>query len=117
MRPVLKEVDPDALHEDGGEAGEQTVAWSSVDRLNMSVGLLYALCVNATDSDVSCGFCVPRSQLLKRWQVCIARPALVCSVAIRDRYPFPCVVPSGRCRLREARITCRAAVTCVDRLP
>ena len=69
MRPVLKEVDPEALKEDGGEAEEQTVAWSSVDRLNMSVGLLYALCVNATDSDVSCGFCVPRSQLLKRWQV------------------------------------------------
>lgn len=77
MRPVLKDVDPEALKEDGGEAEEQTVAWSSVDRLNMSVGLLYALCVNATDSDVSCGFCVPRSQLLKRWQV---PPAALASV-------------------------------------
>jgi len=44
------------------------VQWSSVDRLNMSVGLLYALCVNADDAAVRCGFCVPRSQLLRRWQ-------------------------------------------------
>lgn len=67
MRPVLKDVDPEALVAES-EAEEQTVAWSSVDRLNMSVGLLYALCVNANNANVRCGFCVPRSQLLRRWQ-------------------------------------------------
>lgn len=69
LRPVLKDMDPEAVAAGmQTETEEQSVAWSSVDRLNMSVGLLYALCVNATASDVSCGFCVPRSQLLKRWQ-------------------------------------------------
>jgi hypothetical protein len=67
IRPVLKDVDPEALAAET-DAEEQTVAWSSVDRLNMSVGLLYALCVNANASNVRCGFCVPRSQLLRRWQ-------------------------------------------------
>jgi hypothetical protein len=68
MRPVLKDVDPEALAAEADPAEEQTVAWSSVDRLNMSVGLLYALCVNANNANVRCGFCVPRSQLLRRWQ-------------------------------------------------
>ena len=69
IRLVLKKVNPEAMKDDGGEADEQTVAWSSVDRVKMSVGLLYALCVHAADSDVSCGYCVPRLQLLRRWQV------------------------------------------------
>ena len=69
IRPALKQVDPEAQKDDVRKAEEQAVAWSSVDRLNMSVGLLYALCVHAADSDVSCGFFVPRLQLLRRWQV------------------------------------------------
>lgn len=69
VQPVLKDVDAEALKEDGGEAEEQTVTWSPVDRLKMSVGLLYAVCIIATDSDVSCGFCAPRPRLLERWQV------------------------------------------------
>ena len=65
LRPVLRETKPENL----AEADEaQVVQWSSVDRLNMSVGLLYALCVNADEANVRCGFCVPRSQLLRRWQ-------------------------------------------------
>jgi hypothetical protein len=68
LRPVLKDTDPEALAAEAESAEEQTVAWSSVDRLNMSVGLLYALCVNANNANVRCGFCVPRSQLLRRWQ-------------------------------------------------
>ncbi|KXZ47277.1 hypothetical protein GPECTOR_36g129 [Gonium pectorale] len=44
-----------------------TITWSSVDRLNMSIGLLYALCNHAIENGIRCGFCVPRPQLLKRW--------------------------------------------------
>eukprot|EP00955_Chlamydomonas_euryale_P030548 321764-Chlamydomonas_euryale.AAC.3 len=33
----------------------------------MSIGLLYALCNHALDEGISCGLCVPRPQLLKRW--------------------------------------------------
>jgi hypothetical protein len=33
----------------------EVVAWSSVDRLNMSIGLLYALCNYALDNDVRWG--------------------------------------------------------------
>ncbi len=36
----------------------EVVAWSSVDRLNMSIGLLYALCNYALDNDVRC-VCMP----------------------------------------------------------
>lgn len=35
----------------------EVVAWSSVDRLNMSIGLLYALCNYALDNDVRWGQC------------------------------------------------------------
>ncbi|MEW5319130.1 MAG: hypothetical protein WDW38_010300 [Sanguina aurantia] len=45
----------------------EVITWSSVDRLNMSIGLLYSLCNHATDNNIRCGFCVPRPQLLKRW--------------------------------------------------
>jgi hypothetical protein len=41
--------------------------WGSADRLNVSVGLLYALCAAAQDAGATAGFCVPRPQLLKRW--------------------------------------------------
>jgi len=41
--------------------------WGSADRLNVSVGLLYALCAAAQDAGARAGFCVPRPQLLKRW--------------------------------------------------
>jgi len=47
--------------------GMSPVVWTSVDRLNMSIGLLYALCNHALDEGISCGLCVPRPQLLKRW--------------------------------------------------
>lgn len=30
----------------------QTITWTSVDRLNMSIGLLYALCNHALDSGI-----------------------------------------------------------------
>ncbi|GLC45429.1 hypothetical protein PLESTB_000619800 [Pleodorina starrii] len=46
---------------------DNTITWSSVDRLNMSIGLLYALCNHAIENGIRCGFCVPRPQLLKRW--------------------------------------------------
>ncbi|GMH43780.1 hypothetical protein BSKO_11714 [Bryopsis sp. KO-2023] len=59
-------------------AEQDNIIWSSVDRLSMSVGLLYALCNHARKNDVRyaqssstclfrCGFCVPRPQLLRRW--------------------------------------------------
>lgn len=46
---------------------QQEMQWSSTDRLNVSVGLLYALCAAAADAGARAGFCVPRPQLLKRW--------------------------------------------------
>jgi kinesin family protein 4/21/27 len=53
---------------DGSSAAATEVeAWSSADRLNVSVGLLYALCNAATAAGASAGFCVPRPQLLRRW--------------------------------------------------
>lgn len=64
LRPALRDVNPEVLN----HPEEEVIQWSSVDRLNMSVGLLYALCVNAEEANVRCGFCVPRSQLLRRWQ-------------------------------------------------
>lgn len=48
-------------------SADSVITWSSVDRLNMSIGLLYALCNHAIESGIRCGFCVPRPQLLKRW--------------------------------------------------
>mmetsp|Transcript_9931 Transcript_9931/g.28454 ORF Transcript_9931/g.28454 Transcript_9931/m.28454 type:complete len:405 (-) Transcript_9931:403-1617(-) len=41
--------------------------WSSVDRLTMSIGLLFGLCCYADDNEIRAGFCVPRPQLLDRW--------------------------------------------------
>eukprot|EP00951_Prasinocladus_malaysianus_P046587 scaffold647792_cov39-Prasinocladus_malaysianus.AAC.1 len=49
-------------------AGEPPLKeWSSVDRLTMSIGLLFGLCCYADDNDIRAGFCVPRPQLLDRW--------------------------------------------------
>ncbi|KAI8464145.1 MAG: P-loop containing nucleoside triphosphate hydrolase protein [Monoraphidium minutum] len=48
-------------------AAPQDARWSSADRLNVSVGLLYALCAAAQAAGARVGFCVPRPQLLKRW--------------------------------------------------
>jgi hypothetical protein len=56
---------------------ESATVWSSADRLNLSIGLLYALCNLALEVGAVAGFCVPRPQLLKRWlQVCWNRCAL-----------------------------------------
>jgi kinesin family protein 4/21/27 len=41
--------------------------WSSADRLNVSIGLMYALCNLAVELGAVAGFCVPRPQLLRRW--------------------------------------------------
>jgi hypothetical protein len=51
----------------GGGSAPQDLHWSSADRLNVSVGLLYALCAAAQAAGARAGFCVPRPQLLKRW--------------------------------------------------
>ena len=74
IRPALKQVDPEAQKDDVPKAKEQTVAWSSVDRFNISIGLLYSLCVHAADSDLSCAFCVTRMKLLRCWQVSPCMP-------------------------------------------
>ncbi|GFR41808.1 hypothetical protein Agub_g2578 [Astrephomene gubernaculifera] len=68
VRPMLA----DGLTEEQALAAaeaskDNTITWSSVDRLNMSIGLLYALCNHAIENGIRCGFCVPRPQLLKRW--------------------------------------------------
>lgn len=52
---------------DPAVVAQQVEAWSSADRLNVSVGLLYALCNAAIAAGASAGFCVPRPQLLRRW--------------------------------------------------
>ncbi|GAX73057.1 hypothetical protein CEUSTIGMA_g510.t1 [Chlamydomonas eustigma] len=69
-RPQLEEVaskGEDQGGEDKAGKADNIITWTSVDRLNMSIGLLYALSNLATDQNISCGFCVPRPQLLKRW--------------------------------------------------
>lgn len=65
VRPML---DDDVVGaEDRPEREAEVITWTSVDRLNMSIGLLYALCNHALENGVACGFCVPRPQLLRRW--------------------------------------------------
>eukprot|EP00892_Ulva_mutabilis_P003551 jgi/Ulvmu1/1568/UM110_0031.1 len=86
VRTVLKDEDPEALPGEGGEAEEQLVVWSSVDRLNISCGLLYALCVSGHDSDVSCGFCMLHARLLKRWQRAGVRMK---EVTTKKRFIYP----------------------------
>lgn len=66
VRPTLQPLEPEKLKETE-EKDKDIITWTSVDRLNMSIGLLYALCSHARESAVRCGFCVPRPQLLKRW--------------------------------------------------
>jgi len=46
---------------------EGVTCWSSADRLNVSIGLMYALCNLAVEVGAVAGFCVPRPQLLRRW--------------------------------------------------
>jgi hypothetical protein len=46
---------------------ENVTCWSSADRLNVSIGLMYALCNLAKELGAAAGFCVPRPQLLRRW--------------------------------------------------
>ncbi|GFH28695.1 kinesin-like protein, partial [Haematococcus lacustris] len=70
VRPPLEESTEGAAAAEDGQAAKDSgsvITWTSVDRLNMSIGLLYALCNHALDSGIKCGFCVPRPQLLKRW--------------------------------------------------
>eukprot|EP00873_Tetraselmis_striata_P001075 jgi/Tetstr1/421339/TSEL_012309.t1 len=56
------------LQEKMAAGGEPPIKeWSSVDRLTMSIGLLFGLCCYADDNDIRAGFCVPRPQLLDRW--------------------------------------------------
>lgn len=70
VRPTLSPEEggpePSKDEKDAKDAAS-TITWSSVDRLNMSIGLLYALCNHARDQSIRCGFCVPRPQLLRRW--------------------------------------------------
>ncbi|EFJ50779.1 inversion kinesin InvA [Volvox carteri f. nagariensis] len=68
VRPALAEGLTEEQALAAAEASkDNTITWSSVDRLNMSIGLLYALCNHAIENGIRCGFCVPRPQLLKRW--------------------------------------------------
>jgi hypothetical protein len=46
---------------------ENVTCWSSADRLNVSIGLMYALCNLAKELGAAAGLCVPRPQLLRRW--------------------------------------------------
>ncbi len=66
-RPEPEEVAGGEGGDDKAAKGGEVITWTSVDRLNMSIGLLYALSNLATDQSITCGFCVPRPQLLKRW--------------------------------------------------
>eukprot|EP00879_Flechtneria_rotunda_P021695 GHRR01022875.1.p1 GENE.GHRR01022875.1~~GHRR01022875.1.p1 ORF type:complete len:1033 (+),score=433.02 GHRR01022875.1:114-3212(+) len=50
-----------------GQAQGEAATWSSTDRLNVSIGLLYALCNLAAEVGAVAGLCVPRPQLLRRW--------------------------------------------------
>ena len=36
----------------GTSSGENVTQWASIDRLNMSIGLLYALCTHALDNGI-----------------------------------------------------------------
>lgn len=56
-------------------AEESIISWSYVERLNMSYGLIYGLCVHAASRNVNYAFSAMAPQLLKRWQV-IALPSL-----------------------------------------
>lgn len=49
------------------QLAEGVTCWSSADRLNVSIGLMYALCNLAVELGAVAGFCVPRPQLLRRW--------------------------------------------------
>lgn len=49
------------------QQAEGATCWSSADRLNVSIGLMYALCNLAVELGAVAGFCVPRPQLLRRW--------------------------------------------------
>jgi hypothetical protein len=58
---------PQQLQEQQQQPQENVTCWSSADRLNVSIGLMYALCNLAKELGAAAGFCVPRPQLLRRW--------------------------------------------------
>ena len=107
--PALKQVDREAQKDDVRKAENQAVAWSSVDNLNLSIGLLYAICVHAADSDVSCAFCTPPLQLLRRWQVSppacplprCGTPALLRSEACMPKPPVYLLTRHPRYGMRD----------------
>lgn len=45
-------VRPQLVEEEQEEQPGSVITWTSVDRLNMSIGLLYALCIHANDSGI-----------------------------------------------------------------
>ena len=51
-RPQLEEVDPADAEKAAEKAAKDVITWTSVDRLNMSIGLLYALSNLATDQGI-----------------------------------------------------------------
>ena len=60
-RPQLEEVDPadaekaaSAASASAAKAPADVITWTSVDRLNMSIGLLYALSNLAVDQGIRC---------------------------------------------------------------
>jgi hypothetical protein len=61
---------------------ENVTCWSSADRLNVSIGLMYALCNLAKELGAAAGFCVPRPQLLRRWLQVGRRGRRACMQAV-----------------------------------
>jgi hypothetical protein len=78
---------PQQLQEQQQPQQENLTCWSSADRLNVSIGLMYALCNLAKELGAAAGFCVPRPQLLRRWLQVGARfqsgDVLACSGCMR----------------------------------
>lgn len=78
-RPASSQADSGAHKSDAARG--QIIEWTTRDRLNISRGMIYALCIDATGFNISCGFAAPRLSLLKHWQVRM-RPPYVCPVAL-----------------------------------
>lgn len=67
QHPQLNSAVQSQPHAQEQQQEENVTCWSSADRLNVSIGLMYALCNLAKDVGAVAGFCVPRPQLLRRW--------------------------------------------------
>ncbi|KAG2497502.1 hypothetical protein HYH03_004654 [Edaphochlamys debaryana] len=58
--------DPEALRLAGGGAEGNTIAWSSEDRLAMSIGLMHGTSNHDFENGIRCGFCVAPPHLVKQ---------------------------------------------------